>query len=283
MSMTTGSSGSTGTELPVSVIIISRDAGATIGECLASVESNHPAEIIIIDGGSTDGTVAIGRRFTGWIYSDGGRGKAFARQLGAEVATHPYIAYVDADVTLEDNTLATMLAELCGSDCAAVSARQELGAGCCNYWGRASREHAKYGLRRRGGEYLGTMACLLRRETVLKHGFDPDAGGRDDIVLESRLRAHGCRLGVSSAIAYHHHRMDFTGFVRYRFFLGRLAPGYLREYGWRELRFWPPLVMLYWLGFCLAGGKFWLIPYFVVNGVAQTAGAVRGLFDNDRK
>ena len=274
--MTTGGFRSTGTKLPISVIIIARNAGTTIGECLTSVQRNNPAEVIVVDGVSTDGTIAIARRFADWIYSDGGRGKAFARQLGAEKATQPYIAYVDADVTLADNALATMLAELENSDFAAISARQELGAGCHNYWGRASLRHTEYSLRRRGGEYLGMMACLLRRETVLKYGFDPDAGGRDDVVLESRLKQQGYRLGVSAAIAYHHHELNLASFARYRFFLGRLAPGYLREYGWGELRFYPPLVMLYWLGFCLARGRFWLVTYFVVNGVAQTAGMIRG-------
>lgn len=277
--MKTGALRSTVTRLPISVIVIARDAGATIGDCLASVERNSPAEIIVVDGGSTDATAATARRFTGRTYSDGGRGKAFARKLGAEMATQPYIAYVDADVTLADGALATMLAELGGSDFAAVSARQELGVDCRNYWGRALLEHTRYSLRRRGGEHLGTMACLLRRDTVLESGFDPRAGGRDDIVLESRLKARGHRLGASSAVAYHHHRLGLVSFARYRFFLGRLAPAYLREYGWLELRFYPPVVMLYWLGFCLLRGRFRLVPYFVVNGLAQTAGMIRGLAD----
>jgi glycosyltransferase involved in cell wall biosynthesis len=269
--------------LPISVIVIAKDTGETIKECLESVRRNRPAEIIVVDGGSTDGTLEIAGQFTNRIYFDEGRGKAFARQLGAEKAAQEYIAYVDADVTLEDGALATMQAELQSSDFISMSARQMLAPECANYWGRAALKHTELSVRRRGGEFLGTMACLVRRETILKYGFDPTAGGRDDVVLESRLKQQGYRLGVSPAIAYHHHKMTFKSFVKYRFFLGQLAPGYLKEYGWRQVRFWPPAVMVYWLGFSLARGKLWLIPYFVVNGAAQTAGMVKGFFEPGKR
>ena len=264
--------------LPISVVVIARNASSTIGEALASIQKNQPAEIIVVDGCSTDETMQIARRFTDRVYSDEGRDKAYARQHGAEKATQEYIAYVDADVTLEEGSLATMLDELRRSDCVSMSARQILAPECSNYWGWASTQHTGYSQRRSGGESLSTMACLLRRETILKYGFDPDAGARDDVIVETKLKQQGYKLGVSSASVYHHHKMDFNSFVKYRFFLGELAPGYLREYGWRRAEFWPPVVMVYWLGFCLIKGKFKLIPYFVVNGVAQTAGMARGLF-----
>jgi glycosyltransferase involved in cell wall biosynthesis len=279
--MRTAVSGSTVTSLPVSVVVIARNAAATIGQCLASVQRNRPAEIVVIDGGSTDGTPDISRRFGARVYPDRGRGKSFARQLGAEEAKGEYLAYVDADVTLEDGALAAMLGEIEQSGFAAVSCRQRLAPGSANYWGRASMRHTEYSHRRTGGEFLGTMACLLRRETVLAAGFDAAAGGCDDRVFEARLRAAGGRLGVSRAAAYHHHRLGLGGFVRYRFFLGRLAPGYLRRYGPFAVRFWPPLVAGYWIFLCIRRGELWLVPYFAVNGTAQTAGLFWGLVSGE--
>ena len=61
-------------KLPISVIIVAKNAERTIEECLEKIRRNDPVEIIIIDGDSTDRTVEIARKFTRRIYSDGGRG-----------------------------------------------------------------------------------------------------------------------------------------------------------------------------------------------------------------
>ena len=84
--------------LPISVIIIAKNAERTIEECLSAVKKSNPAEIIVVDGNSTDRTVEIARRYTEHIYPDEGKGIGYARQLGAEMASQEYIAYVDSDV-----------------------------------------------------------------------------------------------------------------------------------------------------------------------------------------
>lgn len=266
--------------LPVSVIIIARNAESTIEECLDSVQRNNPAEIIVVDGVSSDRTVEIARGYTEGVYSDSGRAKAYARQLGAEQATQEYIAYVDADVVLTEGCLATMLAELQGADFIAISARQLLpSAKRPNYWEWANYQHHRYGSNLRPPrDYLGLAACLFRRETILKYGFDISGRMRDvdDLDLALRLRREGYKFGISSASVYHNHREDFKGFVRYRFFLGKVYVQYIRRWGPWHTGVWVPIVMLYWLGFCLVKGKLKLIPYFAVNGVVRTAGMVKG-------
>jgi len=47
--------------LPISVIIVAKNAESTIEECLDSVRRNNPAEIIVVDGLSTDKTVSLSR------------------------------------------------------------------------------------------------------------------------------------------------------------------------------------------------------------------------------
>jgi glycosyltransferase involved in cell wall biosynthesis len=264
--------------LPVSVITIARNSEDTIRDCLESVRNNHPAEIIIVDGNSTDKTVEIARDYTDRIYSDEGKGLAYARQLGAEMATQEYVAYVDSDVTLTDSALATMLSELQDSGDISISARPLPGENNISYWSRASYQHLKYSVIRRRQQYLSTMACLIKREIVTKYRFDT-SGYLDDTLLEAKLKKDGYRLGISSVIVYHNHEDDFRNFVRYRFFLGRLTPSVLAKEGLHHIEYCPPLVMLYWLGFCLVRWKPRLVPYFVMSGVAGTTGMVKGLFD----
>ena len=267
--------------LPVSVITIAKNAEETLQDCLESVQSNNPAEIVLIDGNSSDRTVEIARGYTDRIYSDDGKGLAFARQLGAEKANQEYIAYVDSDIILTDGALATMFADFQRSGDISVSAHPMPGTKYPGYWGWASYQHTRYSVQRRNHQYLATMACLLRRETIIKYRFDT-SGYLDDTILESKLKEAGYRLGSSSTIVYHNHKMDFRSFVKYRFFLGTLVPSLLQKEGLRHVEYWPPVVMLYWLAFCLIRVKPRLVPYFVVNGCVGTAGMLHGFFNQIR-
>ena len=264
--------------LPISVIIIAKNAEETIQDCLDSVRSNSPAEIIVVDGNSSDRTAEIARGYTDRICSDGGKGLAYARQLGAEEARQEYIAYVDSDVVLTEGALATMLAEFQSSGNISISAHISPGTKSHSYWGWASHQHNEYSVLRRHQQYFATLACLLRRETIIKYRFDT-SGYLDDTLLESKLKRAGYSFGASSAIVYHNQRTDFRSVVSYRFFLGSLTPSSIIKQGLWHAELWPPLVTLYWLAFCLVKGKPKLIPYFVVNGIAWTAGMVKGFFE----
>jgi glycosyltransferase involved in cell wall biosynthesis len=270
--------------LPISVIIIARNAGSTIEGCLSSVRAQNPAEIIVVDGNSTDETVEIARRYTDKVFSDDGKGKTFARQIGAERSTQEYIAYVDSDVVLAEEALETMLTEFRDSGNISISARQQSGTEHPSYWEWAGWQHQRYSQIRRNHQYLATMACLLRRETILKYKFDFSPGGYvDDTLLELKLKKEGHTFGVSSAVAYHNHDENFKAFTSYRFFLGSLNPTLVKKQGLFHAGFWPPLVTLYWLGFCLVKGKLKLIPYFVANGIMETAGMAKGFLQQIRR
>ncbi len=263
-------------KLPISVIIIARNASETVQDCLETVRKNNPAEIVLVDGNSTDGTVEIARKYTDKIFSDVGKGKTFARQIGAEKASQEYIAYVDSDITLPDGTLSTMLQEFKTSKGISMSAEMLIGEKYRNYWGMAAWEHNHYSLLRRNMEYLGTAGCLLKRETILKYKFDTTPGGYlDDMLLEAKLRESGHKLGSSHTAVYHNHRTDFRTFVKYRFFLGGLTPSLMKKQGPWHAGLWPPVYTAYWLAFSVVKLKPKLIPYFVVNGCAQTAGMVK--------
>lgn len=95
------------TPLPISVIIPCYRCSDTIGRAVASVaaQSLQPAEIILVDDGSNDGTLENLYRLRkqypdGWIkvisQSENG-GPGTARNTGWTNATQPYIAFLDAD------------------------------------------------------------------------------------------------------------------------------------------------------------------------------------------
>ncbi len=267
-------------DLPVSVIIPAMNAARTIEDCLDSVRESNPAEIIVVDGNSTDRTVEIARKYTDRIYSDGGRGPSYAHQLGAEQATQPHIAYVDADTVLPQGTLAQLLAELKASDNVSMTATM-VAANMSTYCERVTDWNSRLRQTRRGG---GLFATVLKRETVLKYPFDAaikPVGDDKDFLM--RVEREGYKAGTSSALVYHRHLADLRSLFKSRLTYGRGSARFIRKYGPWDISFWPPLTTLYWISLCLIKGKPQFIPYFVVDGTGQTAGFVKGLFELARE
>jgi len=262
--------------LPISAIVVARNAERTVAGCLEWVQRNGPAEIIVVDGVSSDRTADIAQLYTSKIYSDAGRGVSFAHQLGLAQATQPYIAYVDADIILPDAALATMLDEMKAGGFANVQAGL-VPARSATYWERTQDWQVKVRQSRYPG---GLSACVLDKRVALEIGFDPTiriAG--DDIDFLYRLKSAGYTAAISSVAVTHMHRLDFRGLVRQKFWYGRAKPALMRKYGPWKGDLWAPAVMVYWLAFCIIRGDFNLIPYSLVAGLADTAGMIKGLFE----
>lgn len=84
---------------------------ATIESALAQT---HPCEVIIVDDGSTDGSLDEIKQYDGqvrWITGPN-RGGCAARNTGIEMATGDYLQFLDADDILPPEKVATQLARL---------------------------------------------------------------------------------------------------------------------------------------------------------------------------
>lgn len=79
----------------LSVLLITHDADRLLDEVLRSV--SWADEIVIVDGGSTDRTEEIARRYTDRFYFNPYRGHGSQRQKSLELARGDWIFYVDAD------------------------------------------------------------------------------------------------------------------------------------------------------------------------------------------
>jgi glycosyltransferase involved in cell wall biosynthesis len=94
--------------LPVSVVIPCYRCASTIERAVASVmaQSRQPAELILVDDASGDGTVKVledvRSRHPQWITLEiltQNSGAASARNRGWELASQPYVAFLDSDDT----------------------------------------------------------------------------------------------------------------------------------------------------------------------------------------
>jgi len=90
----------------VTVIVPAYNAASTLVACLKSAQRARPHEIIVVDDGSTDETPSIARSFGAKLIStQGRRGPAAARNLGAREASGDVLFFVDADVQMYDGTV----------------------------------------------------------------------------------------------------------------------------------------------------------------------------------
>ncbi len=195
---------SLGQRLPVSVVIPVRNAERFIGDCMASVLASRPAETIIVDGRSTDGTMDIVGRYDARVLSDDGEGVAAARMIGVRAASQPLVALVDSDVILPEGALASLLAEFEaeGYDALQAGLHSVSGPG---YWGRALASHHNNG---RSRHWFGLVATLARRDTLLANPLDQHFVSGEDIDLRWRLSRAGRKIGVSERTLVTHRFLD---------------------------------------------------------------------------
>jgi GT2 family glycosyltransferase len=98
--------------LPVSVVIPAHNRERLVERALASVRAQrpaHPAEVIVVDDGSTDATAAAAEQGGARVLRlERNGGAAAARNAGVQAATQPWIALLDSD----DEWLPHLLASL---------------------------------------------------------------------------------------------------------------------------------------------------------------------------
>ncbi len=111
----------------VSVIIPALNAEDSIGPCLESLLAQQfpsaALEVIVVDNGSTDGTLDIARGFPVQVASQPQRGRSRARNLGARLARGSYLGFIDVDCEAPSDWLEKSLAALCRPWIGAVQAR----------------------------------------------------------------------------------------------------------------------------------------------------------------
>jgi glycosyltransferase involved in cell wall biosynthesis/O-antigen/teichoic acid export membrane protein len=198
-------------DLRVSVVVPARNAAAWLGECLESIRSQHPHEMIVVDGCSTDETAAIARDCGATVISDEGRGLPAARMLGARTATGEVVALIDADVVLPSTSLPRLLTEFESGGYDGLQFGLASEADGPGYWGAALAWHHNHS---RVRKWFGVSATLMRRDVLLDVGFDDDFRSGEDVELRIRLEQAGYRLGVSDSVVVRHRFDDTFDYAR---------------------------------------------------------------------
>jgi hypothetical protein len=94
----------------LSAIVITRDAASQLEPCLASLSFAH--EILVVDSGSTDGTLEIARRRGARVIEHAWLGFGRQKQFAVSKAAHDWVLCLDADERVSDELRASIVGEL---------------------------------------------------------------------------------------------------------------------------------------------------------------------------
>lgn len=212
---------------PVSVIIPTYNGERRIGRCLDALTdqtAGRDAEIIVVDDGSTDNTVAAVRQCPGVkVISQPNAGPAAARNRGAREATGDIILFTDDDCEPAPGWLDAMLEPF--SDPLVVGAKgvyrtrqKELAA---RFVQTEYEDRYRFMARYPDIDFIDTYSAAFRRERFQEmNGYDTDfpVACAEDIELSYRMSAKGWKMKfVPNAIVYHQHPNSFGRYLKKKF------------------------------------------------------------------
>jgi len=188
-----------GNRLPLSVIIITKNEARHIGACIDSV--SFAQEVIVLDSGSTDGTVEIARQ-RGAIVHQSSDWPGFGPQKNRALAyaTHPWVLSIDADERVPDELKQEILQTLSNPKCNGYSIPR-----LSEFCGQQMRH---------SGWWPDYVLRLFRRE----------CGGFTDAIVHERVEVLGPTAKLRSCLLhYPYESMDVVLYKMNRYALDAAA------------------------------------------------------------
>ncbi len=205
----------------ISVIIPAYNAARTLPDCLTALKTQKlaPDEIIVVDDGSTDGTVQAARENGAQVVTQSHQGPGAARNAGIRQAKGDLLLFTDADCTPVQNWTIEMSGPfvdplVAGVKGSYVTAQAETVARLvqCEFEERYDMQDRHSSI-----DLIDTYSAAFRAD-VLRDvgGFDPAfPEANEDVELSYRLARAGKRLLFHrQAVVSHLHPSCWTTYFR---------------------------------------------------------------------
>ena len=192
--------------------------------------SNFSAfEVIVVDDRSEDDSVSIARRFPCKVLESRiNSGAAAARNLGAREARGDILFFLDADVLVKADTLASIAAViLANPDLTAVFGSYEKATLPDNFLSRYKNLLHHYTHQQSHEDaitFCGGFGAIRREAFNRLRGFDPECRYLEDIEIGYRMKRAGMRVRLLKNLQLTHcKRYTLRSLIRSDF-LGRAIP-----------------------------------------------------------
>jgi glycosyltransferase involved in cell wall biosynthesis len=196
--------------MQLSIVIPVKNDQQGLERCLRSISSASsppPYEVIVVDNGSTDNSVAVAESFGARVLEAPEGSVSALRNLGAAEAAGRYLAFLDADCSVSTEwfeSIADYLSEgdvICFGSPPVVPDRSTWVQRC---WYQIRRRRL-YARKVFEVEWLESMNLFVRREDFLKlAGFDEEMITCEDVDLCKRLSALAPVICDNRVVATHH-------------------------------------------------------------------------------
>lgn len=209
----------------ISVVIRTLNEARYLDELLASIArqdlGRFGVEVVLIDSGSTDGTLEIATRHGCVITHITREQFSFGRSLnmGCEVATGDILVLVSGHCVPYDEHWLRRLCEPVADGRVAYSYGKQVGGpeshfSECRIFGKYYPAESAVP---QEGFFCNNANSAIARAAWEKYRFDEDVTGLEDMELAQRLHRDGGRIGyVADACVYHYHAESWQQ-VRRRF------------------------------------------------------------------
>lgn len=176
----------------ISIVIPVYNEETVIGELLNSLSfllsrrSSNPFEVIIVDGGSTDRTVEVARKFPFCIIRTG-RGKALQMNEGVRSARGDILLFLHSDCLIEEGSLET-IEEYLSNGFVGGCLRQKILSSRFVY----RFIEASGNIRARFFKiFYGDQAIFVRKDVFFKLGGFDNLELFEDVIFSQKLRKSG--------------------------------------------------------------------------------------------
>jgi rSAM/selenodomain-associated transferase 2 len=197
----------------LAVVVPALNEAAVLPDTLHSLlaQARPPDRLVVVDGGSADGTADVARRAGAEVLVVPGRGRGGQVAAGVAACPEDVIVVAHADMLLPPDALAAV-----GSF---LGRRPDCPGGCLGHrFDRAGWAYraVEWWDRRRAmrGHSFGDQAQFFRREALERAGGFPDLPLMEDVELARRLRALGRPAYLDRPVTVSARRYERLGWVR---------------------------------------------------------------------
>jgi lipopolysaccharide/colanic/teichoic acid biosynthesis glycosyltransferase/GT2 family glycosyltransferase len=214
----------------LSVIIPAYNAADTLSACLAALGRQtllHAAyEVIVVDDGSTDGTVALAQAAGARVLALAHAGPAAARNAGAQAAAGDLLCFTDADCEPAPDWLEALSRPFADPEVVGVKGayRTRQPQLVARFVQQEYQDKYDRMARRARIDFIDTYSAAYKRSVFLKNkGFEaafPTASVEDQ-ELSFRLAQKGYVLKFApDALVHHRHDRGLGEYLRRKFWIG---------------------------------------------------------------